>query len=127
MAALGCVRVATLAQLRELLTPGHASTAYVRRVTLTQEERGLVARVRHGRTDVWHLTRAGQATITASGAPHRPRAATGEAALRGGLAAHALALALAVTVTVTAAACVRHRAGPITGWDVEVEHRLERR
>ncbi|MET7304695.1 replication-relaxation family protein, partial [Embleya sp. NPDC005575] len=47
--------------------------------------------------------------------------ATGEAALRGGLAGRALA------VTATAAACVRHGAGPITGWDVEVEHRLERR
>ncbi|MYW04799.1 replication-relaxation family protein, partial [Streptomyces sp. SID3343] len=50
-----------------------------------------------------------------------PRAATGEAALRGGLAAHALA------VTTTALSCVRHGLGPITGWDVEVEHRLERR
>ncbi|MET7305427.1 replication-relaxation family protein, partial [Embleya sp. NPDC005575] len=91
LAALGCVRVATLAQLHALLTPDHASTAYLRRVTLAQEERGLVARVRHGRADVWHLTRAGQAAITASGAPHRPRAATGAAALRGGVAGRALA------------------------------------
>ncbi|MGW1666951.1 hypothetical protein, partial [Streptomyces microflavus] len=53
LAALGCVRVATLAQLHALLTPDHASTAYLRRVTLAQEERGLVARVRHGRADVW--------------------------------------------------------------------------
>lgn len=48
LTVFGCVRGAALAQLHRPSTPAHAGTAYVRRGTLVQEERSLLAWVRCG-------------------------------------------------------------------------------
>ncbi|MFI1585659.1 replication-relaxation family protein [Embleya sp. NPDC020630] len=112
-------RVADTAQLRLALTPHLASPAYVRRVVMQLLDADLVGRVPRGRTWVWHLTQTGRRALVEAGAPERRRAATGEAALRSGLAAHAL------TVTATAIEFARHGWGGITDWAVEVAHPIE--
>ncbi|MGW9210977.1 replication-relaxation family protein [Embleya sp. NPDC055664] len=119
LSMLGAVRVADTAQLHRALTPHLTSPAYVRRVVMQLLHADLVGRVPRGRAWVWHLTETGRRALVEAGAPERRRAATGEAALRSGLAAHAL------TVTATAIEFARHGWGEITDWAVEVAHPIE--
>jgi predicted RNA-binding Zn ribbon-like protein len=109
LSMVGAVRVADTAQLHAALTPDHASAAYVRQVVMELFDGGVVGRVPRGPAWVWHLTEVGRRAVVEAGAPERRRAATGEAALRSGLAAHAL------TVTATAIEFGRVRVGPDHG------------
>ncbi|WP_404871050.1 replication-relaxation family protein (plasmid) [Kitasatospora griseola] len=119
LTVLACVRVATAAQLHQVVTSPRktARTAYVRRGLNDLLEMGLVGQVRIGRGFAWFLTERGRKTVEAGGEYEvRPGAGTGQAAAEGQLLDHALA------VTDTVLSFARHGAAALVDCQLEVAH-----
>ncbi|MET9957143.1 replication-relaxation family protein [Streptomyces sp. NPDC006339] len=108
---LARVRIATVT------TGNRVGDGYVCRALRDLETLGFVGHGKSGRSNVYHLTAAGQRAVLESGEiPIRPNAATGEKAIAAGLAEHGLA----VTETL-----VQWNAA-LMDWDVEVAHPVDK-
>ncbi|MDG9714885.1 replication-relaxation family protein [Streptomyces sp. DH10] len=123
LGALASIRVATPAQLHQLLTPHHQGNDYVRRVLRQLRSEGLADRIdRRGRVKSrWFLTEPGlEMALALDFALDRGRLVTGEKVASSLAAWHALA------VTQSAIAFHRHGVGTLGDWEVEVAHTLPR-
>src|SRR5690349_15867059 len=105
-------RVATTAQLHQLLTPDAADASYLRRVLRQAAAAGLVDAVRRGSAGqrVWFLTTAGYVAVEASGEVEIRAHRMTPALAAGGLLAHRLAVVDVGAAFVTAA---RQTAGDV--------------
>ncbi|WP_431776479.1 replication-relaxation family protein [Streptomyces cucumeris] len=114
---LARVRIATASQIATVTTENRVGDGYVRRALRDLETLGFVGHGKSRRSNVYHLTTAGQRAVLESGEiPIRPNAATGEKAIAAGLAEHGLA----VTETL-----VQWNAA-LMDWDVEVAHPIDK-
>ncbi|MGW7412776.1 replication-relaxation family protein [Streptomyces sp. NPDC054863] len=117
---LGCVRVATVAQLAQVITSKDADgRSYVRRAMRKLAEQGLAETVgKYGKHPIWNLTAAGQKALAeANELPPRPKAGTGAKAVKAGFGAHGVA----VTDTILAYGGRQH----LMDWQVEVSHSIK--
>lgn len=122
---LGCVRVATVRQMAEVITGKESDgRSYVRRAMKELAELGLAeTNGKVGKEQIWNLTVAGQKALAEGNElPLRPKAGTGAKAVRAGFGSHAVAVTemiLAYTDTVLSAdrEC-------LTDWQVEVNHAI---
>ncbi|MEU6299291.1 replication-relaxation family protein [Streptomyces erythrochromogenes] len=103
---LGCVRIATVRQMGQVITAEESDgRSYVRRAMVELTELGLVeTNGKDGKHRIWNLTRAGQKALAdGNELPPRPKAGTGAKAVRAGFGPHGLAVTdtiLAYTDTV---------------------------
>lgn len=117
MGMLARVRMATALQIATVTTENRVGDGYVRRALRDLETLGFVGHGKSGRSNVYHLTTAGQRAVLESGEiPIRPNAATGEKAIAAGLAEHGLA----VTETLV------NWGAFLMDWDVEVAHPIDK-
>lgn len=117
---LGCVRVATVRQLAQVITAeGADGRSYVRRAMKDLEGQGLAeTNGKVGKDQVWNLTRSGQKALAdGNELPPRPKAGTGAKAVRAGFGSHGVA----VTDTILAFGGRNH----LTDWQVEVNHTIK--
>ncbi|MCM2388123.1 replication-relaxation family protein [Streptomyces albipurpureus] len=112
---LGCVRIATVRQMAQVITAeGRDGRSYVRRAMKRLAE----TNGKDGRHPIWNLTVPGQKALAdGNELPHRPKAGTGAKAVRAGFGPHGIA----VTDTILAYGN-RHL---LTDWQVEVNHAIK--
>ncbi|MGR8012271.1 replication-relaxation family protein [Streptomyces hypolithicus] len=123
---LGCVRIATVRQMAEVITKEESDgRSYVRRAMKELAELGLAeTNGKVGKEQIWNLTPAGQKALAEGNElPLRPKAGTGAKAVRAGFGPHAVAVTemiLAYTDTVLSGdrEC-------LTDWQVEVNHAIK--
>ncbi|MGP3635336.1 replication-relaxation family protein [Streptomyces sp. 24-1644] len=123
---LGCVRIATVRQMAEVITKEESDgRSYVRRAMKELAELGLAeTNGKDGKHQIWNLTPAGQKALAEGNElPPRPKAGTGAKAVRAGFGPHGLAVTemiLAYTDTVLSGdrEC-------LTDWQVEVNHAIK--
>ncbi|MFD5098314.1 replication-relaxation family protein [Streptomyces albidochromogenes] len=123
---LGCVRIATVQQMAQVITKEESDgRSYVRRAMVELAELGLAeTNGKDGKHQIWNLTVAGQRALAdGNELPLRPKAGTGAKAVRAGLGPHGLAVTdmiLAYTDTVLSGdrEC-------LTDWQVEVNHAIK--
>ncbi|MFG2408087.1 replication-relaxation family protein [Streptomyces brevispora] len=122
---LGCVRVATVRQMAEVITREESDgRSYVRRAMKKLAELGLAeTNGKVGKEQIWNLTPAGQKALAEGNElPLRPKAGTGAKAVRAGFGPHAVAVTemiLAYTDTVLSG-----DREYLTDWQVEVNHAI---
>ncbi|WP_409240595.1 replication-relaxation family protein [Streptomyces sp. PA5.6] len=117
---LGCVRIATVRQMAQVITAEDADgRSYVRRAMKKLAELGLAeTNGKAGRHPIWNLTPAGQKALAdGNELPVRPKAGTGAKAVLAGFGPHGIA----VTDMVLAYGGRDH----LTGWQVEVNHAIK--
>ncbi|MEF3117663.1 replication-relaxation family protein [Streptomyces chrestomyceticus] len=117
---LGCVRMATVRQMAQVITAeGSDGRSYVRRAMQQLRTQGLAeTNGKYGRDPIWNLTSAGLKALAAGNElPPRPRAGTGARGIRAGFGPHGIA----VTETILAYGGRHH----LTGWQVEVNHAIK--
>ncbi|GCD32336.1 hypothetical protein OEIGOIKO_00048 [Streptomyces chrestomyceticus JCM 4735] len=117
---LGCVRMATVRQMAQVITAeGPDGRSYVRRAMQQLKTQGLAeTNGKHGRDPIWNLTLAGlKALAEGNELPSRPRAGTGARGIRAGFGPHGIA----VIETILAYGGRHH----LTGWQVEVNHAIK--
>ncbi|MFB7501760.1 replication-relaxation family protein [Streptomyces sp. NPDC056161] len=117
---LGCVRIATVRQMAEVITvEGRDGRSYVRRAMKKLAELGLAeTNGKAGRLPIWNLTPAGQKALAdGNELPPRPKAGTGAKAVRAGFGPHGVA----VTDMILAFGGRDH----LTDWQVEVNHAVK--
>ncbi|MFF2779906.1 replication-relaxation family protein [Streptomyces sp. NPDC058052] len=123
---LGCVRIATVRQMAQVITGEESDgRSYVRRAMVELEKLGLAeTNGKDGKHKIWNLTPAGQKALAdGNELPPRPKAGTGAKAVRAGFGPHGLAVTdtiLAYTDTV-----LRGRREYLTDWQVEVNHAIK--
>ncbi|MFD3761455.1 replication-relaxation family protein [Streptomyces sp. NPDC058622] len=123
---LGCVRIATVRQMAQVITGEESDgRSYVRRAMVELEKLGLAEmNGKDGKHRIWNLTPAGQKALAdGNELPPRPKAGTGAKAVRAGFGPHGLAVTdtiLAYTDTV-----LRGRREFLTDWQVEVSHAIK--
>ncbi|MEV7239479.1 replication-relaxation family protein [Streptomyces sp. NPDC051020] len=123
---LGCVRIATVRQMAQVITEEESDgRSYVRRAMVELAEFGLAeTNGKTGKERIWNLTVAGQKALAdGNELPPRPKAGTGAKAVRAGFGPHAVAVTdtiLAYTDTVLAG-----RREYLTDWQVEVNHAIK--
>jgi hypothetical protein len=92
---LGCVRIATVRQMAEVITAEDADgRSYVRRAMKKPAELGLAeTNGKDGRHPIWNLTPAGQKALAdGNELPARPKAGTGAKAVKAGFGPHGVAV-----------------------------------
>ncbi len=117
---LGCVRIATVRQMAEVITKDESDgRSYVRRAIKKLAELGLAeTNGKAGKHPIWNLTPAGQKALAVGNElPPRPKAGTGAKAVEAGFGPHGVA----VTDMILAYGGRRH----LTGWQVEVNHAIK--
>ncbi|MEU8653671.1 replication-relaxation family protein [Streptomyces sp. NPDC048737] len=117
---LGCVRIATVRQMAEVITAEDADgRSYVRRAMNRLAELGLSeTNGKAGRHPIWNLTPAGQKALAdGNELPSRPKAGTGAKAVKAGFGPHGVA----VTDMILAYGGRKH----LTDWQVEVNHAIK--
>ncbi|MEW2290489.1 replication-relaxation family protein [Streptomyces sp. NPDC047841] len=117
---LGCVRIATVQQMAEVVTKEDADgRSYVRRAMNKLAELGLAeTNGKDGKHQIWNLTVAGQKALAdGNELPPRPKASTGAKAVRAGFGPHGVA----VTDMILAYGGRKH----LTDWQVEVNHAIK--
>ncbi|MYT47531.1 hypothetical protein SRIM_040870 (plasmid) [Streptomyces rimosus subsp. rimosus ATCC 10970] len=117
---LGCVRMATVRQVAQVITAeGSDGRSYVRRAMQQLKTQGLAeTNGKSGRDRIWNLTPSGLKALSAGNElPPRPRAGTGARGIRAGFGPHGIA----VTETILAYGGRHH----LTGWQVEVNHAIK--
>ncbi|MEW2426040.1 replication-relaxation family protein [Streptomyces nigra] len=117
---LGCVRIATVRQMAEVITKDESDgRSYVRRAMKELAELGLAeTNGKAGRHPIWNLTPAGQKALAdGNGLPPRPKAGTGAKAVKAGFGPHGVA----VTDMILAYGGRKH----LTDWQVEVNHAIK--
>lgn len=123
---LGCVRIATVQQMAQVITKEESDgRSYVRRAMVELAELGLAeTNGKVGKHPIWNLTVAGQKALADDNElPQRPKAGTGAKAVRAGFGPHGVAVTdmiLAYTDTVLSGdrEC-------LTDWQVEVNHAIK--
>ncbi|MEV6731342.1 replication-relaxation family protein [Streptomyces sp. NPDC051364] len=116
---LGCVRIATVRQMAQVITAEESDgRSYVRRAMKELAELGLAeTNGKDGKDQIWNLTVAGQKALAEGNElPLRPKAGTGAKAVRAGFGAHGVA----VTDMILAYGGRRY----LTDWQVEVNHAI---
>ncbi|MFD9433117.1 replication-relaxation family protein [Streptomyces sp. NPDC060002] len=122
---LGCVRIATVRQMAEVITAEESGgRSYVRRAMKELAELGLAeTNGKVGKEQIWNLTPAGQKALAEGNEmPRRPKAGTEAEAVRAGFGPHAVAVTemiLAYTDTV-----LSQDRECLTDWQVEVNHAI---
>ncbi|MFI5825059.1 replication-relaxation family protein [Streptomyces rishiriensis] len=114
---LGCVRIATVRQMAEVITAeDRDGRSYLRRAMNKLTELGLVeTNGKDGKHQIWNLTVAGQKALTdGNELLPRPKTGTGAKAVRAGFGPHGVA----VTDMILAFGGRKH----LTDWQVEVNH-----
>ncbi|MFJ9026720.1 replication-relaxation family protein [Streptomyces sp. NPDC102259] len=117
---LGCVRIATVQQMAQVITAEDKDgRSYVRRAMSKLAELGLAeTNGKDGKHPIWNLTPAGQKALAdGNELPSRPKAGTGAKAVRAGFGPHGVA------VTDTILAYGNRRS--LTDWQVEVNHAIK--
>ncbi|WP_078958111.1 replication-relaxation family protein [Streptomyces glaucescens] len=117
---LGCVRIATVRQMAQVITKEDADgRSYVRRAMNKLAELGLAeTNGKDGKHQIWNLTPAGQKALAdGTELPPRPKAGTGAKAVRAGFGPHGVA----VTDMILAYGGRKH----LTDWQVEVNHAIK--
>ncbi|MFI8308461.1 replication-relaxation family protein [Streptomyces sp. NPDC085927] len=117
---LGCVRIATVRQMAQVITKEDADgRSYVRRAMKKLAELGLAeTNGKDGRHPLWNLTPAGQKALAdGNELPPRPKAGTGAKAVLAGFGSHGVA----VTDMILAYGGRQH----LTDWQVEVNHTIK--
>ncbi|MEU6603069.1 replication-relaxation family protein [Streptomyces flaveolus] len=117
---LGCVRIATVRQMAQVITKEDADgRSYVRRAMNKLAELGLAeTNGKDGKHQIWNLTPAGQKALAdGNELPPRPKAGTGAKAVRAGFGPHGVA----VTDMILAYGGRKH----LTDWQVEVNHAIK--
>lgn len=117
---LGCVRIATVRQMAQVITEeGSDGRSYVRRAMKELAELGLAeTNGKAGKHPIWNLTPAGQRALAdGNELPPRPKAGTGAKAVRAGFGPHGVA----VTDMIIAFGGRDH----LTDWQVEVNHAIK--
>ncbi|MEV7817581.1 replication-relaxation family protein [Streptomyces flaveolus] len=117
---LGCVRIATVRQMAQVITAEDADgRSYVRRVMKELAELGLAeTNGKAGKHPIWNLTPTGQKALAdGNELPPRPKAGTGAKAVRAGFGPHGVA----VTDMILAYGGRKH----LTDWQVEVNHAIK--
>ncbi|MFE4310454.1 replication-relaxation family protein [Streptomyces sp. NPDC056891] len=117
---LGCVRIATVRQIAQVITAEESDgRSYVRRAMKELAELGLAeTNGKDGKHPIWNLTVAGQKALAdGNELPPRPKAGTGAKAVRAGFGPHGVA----VTDTILAFGGREH----LTDWQVEVNHAIK--
>jgi hypothetical protein len=117
---LGCVRIATVRQMAQMITAEDADgRSYVRRAMNKLAELRLAeTNGKDGRHPIWNLTPAGQKALAdGNELPVRPKAGTGAKAVRAGFGPHGVA----VTDMILAYGGRKH----LTDWQVEVNHAIK--
>jgi hypothetical protein len=117
---LGCVRIATVQQMAQVITAEDKDgRSYVRRAMSKLAELGLAeTNGKDGKHPIWNLTPAGQKALAdGNELPPRPKAGTGAKAVRAGFGPHGVA------VTDTILAYGNRRS--LTDWQVEVNHAIK--
>ncbi|WP_371258682.1 replication-relaxation family protein [Streptomyces sp. CC53] len=117
---LGCVRIATVRQMAQVITKEDADgRSYVRRAMKKLAELGLAeTNGKDGRHPIWNLTPTGQKALAdGNELPPRPKAGTGAKAVRAGFGPHGVA----VTDMILAFGGRKH----LTDWQVEVNHAIK--
>ncbi|WP_331756400.1 replication-relaxation family protein [Streptomyces sp. NBC_01568] len=123
---LGCVRIATVRQMAQVITGEESDgRSYVRRAMVKLAKLGLAeTNGKDGKHQIWNLTPAGQKALAdGNELPPRPKAGTGAKAVRAGFGPHAVAVTdtiLAYTDTVLGG-----RREYLTDWQVEVNHAIK--
>ncbi|MGW6974271.1 replication-relaxation family protein [Streptomyces sp. NPDC054952] len=123
---LGCVRIATVRQMAQVITGEESDgRSYVRRAMVELAKLGPAeTNGKDGKHQIWNLTPAGQKALAdGNELPPRPKAGTGAKAVRAGFGPHGLAVTdtiLAYTDTV-----LRGRREFLTDWQVEVNHAIK--
>ncbi len=123
---LGCVRIATVRQMAQVITEKESDgRSYVRRAMVELDALGLAeTNGKDGKHQIWNLTPAGQKALAdGNELPARPKAGTGAKAVRAGFGPHAVAVTdtiLAYTDTVLGG-----RREYLTDWQVEVNHAIK--
>ncbi|MEU3904047.1 replication-relaxation family protein [Streptomyces goshikiensis] len=123
---LGCVRIATVRQMAQVITGERSDgRSYVRRAMVELTELGLAeTNGKDGKHQIWNLTTAGQKALAdGNELPPRPKAGSGAKAVRAGFGPHAVAVTdtiLAYTDTVLGG-----RREYLTDWQVEVNHAIK--
>ncbi|WTU53615.1 replication-relaxation family protein [Streptomyces sp. NBC_00057] len=116
---LGCVRIATVRQMAQVITAEDADgRSYVRRAMKKLAELGLAeTNGKGGQHPIWNLTVAGQKALAEGNElPSRPKSGTGAKAVKAGFGPHGVA----VTDTILAYGGREH----LTDWQVEVNHAI---
>ncbi|MGK5696963.1 replication-relaxation family protein [Streptomyces sp. URMC 128] len=117
---LGCVRIATVRQMAQVITAEDADgRSYVRRAMKKLAELGLAeTNGKDGRHPIWNLTPAGQKALAdGNELPSRPKAGTGAKAVKAGFGPHGVA----VTDMILAYGGRKY----LTDWQVEVNHAIK--
>jgi hypothetical protein len=117
---LGCVRIATVRQMAQVITAEDTDgRSYVRRAMKKLAELGLAeTNGKAGRHPIWNLTPAGQKALSdGNELPPRPKAGTGAKAVLAGFGPHGVA----VTDMILAYGGRTH----LTDWQVEVNHAVK--
>ncbi|MFC4506164.1 replication-relaxation family protein [Streptomyces vulcanius] len=117
---LGCVRIATVRQMAQVITAeDRDGRSYVRRAMRKLAELGLAeTNGKDGKHLIWNLTPAGQKALAdGNELPPRPKAGTGAKAVRAGFGPHGVA----VTDMILAFGGRKH----LTDWQVEVNHAIK--
>jgi hypothetical protein len=117
---LGCVRIATVRQMAEVITKDESDgRSYVRRAMKKLAELGLAeTNGKAGKHPIWNLTPAGQKALAdGNELPPRPKAGTGAKAVKAGFGPHGVA------VTDMILAYGNRRS--LTDWQVEVNHAIK--
>ncbi|MEU6511966.1 replication-relaxation family protein, partial [Streptomyces sp. NPDC046942] len=117
---LGCVRIATVRQMAQVITAeDRDGRAYVRRAMKKLAELGLAeTNGKAGRHSIWNLTPAGQKALAdGNELPPRPKAGTGAKAVKAGFGPHGVA----VTDMILAFGGRKY----LTDWQVEVNHAIK--
>jgi len=117
---LGCVRIATVRQMAQVITKEDADgRSYVRRAMNKLAELGLAeTNGKDGKHQIWNLTPAGQKALAdGNELPLRPKAGTGAKAVRAGFGPHGVA----VTDMILAYGGRKH----LTDWQVEGNHAIK--
>jgi Replication-relaxation len=117
---LGCVRIATVRQMAQVITAEDADgRSYVRRAMKKLAELELAeTNGKDGRHPIWNLIPAGQKALAdGNELPPRPKAGTGAKAVKAGFGPHGVA----VTDLILAYGGRKH----LTDWQVEVNHAIK--
>ncbi|WP_245699533.1 replication-relaxation family protein [Streptomyces roseifaciens] len=118
---LGCLRIATVRQIAQVITAEDADgRSYVRRAMKKLAELGLAeTNGKVGKHPIWNLTSAGQKALAdGNELPSRPKAGTGAKVVRAGFGPHGVA----VTDMILAYSGRNH----LTDWQVEVNHAIKK-
>ncbi|MGW6016283.1 replication-relaxation family protein [Streptomyces sp. NPDC055210] len=117
---LGCVRMATVRQMAQVITVEESDgRSYVRRAMRELADLGLAeTNGKAGKHPIWNLTVTGKKALAdGNELPPRPKAGTGAKAVRAGFGPHGVA----VTDMILAFGGREH----LTGWQVEVNHAIK--